>query len=270
MAEQRLDPRSLAERLDEVLPPGRWDTPPADEDPLVEVARRLSASSPAEPIAPEARARIRSQVLNAYRQQTPPGSRHPSQTASVTQWVGVGIAVLVVLVVGLIVSGVWPDTASPSLNVTEEPILTNTATPTSVGATPAPDTPTPVESTPEVLPPTASPLPTTIVVEGTVEAVDANTITVFGIAIEVEPDDPTLAEIQVGDHVRVEGEMVEMGNTIIIVAVSITITDIDTEIIIQPDVQPPGNQPGPPIVVPPGCKITGIGNNNPRLKCSER
>jgi hypothetical protein len=208
--------------------------------------------------------------LNAYRQQMPPGAHGPSQTASLTRWVGVGIVALVMLIVGLILARVLSDTAKPSSNVTEAPMLTDTATPTPVEATPAAVTPTPVGNAPEALSPTASPLPTAIVVEGTVESVDTTTITVFGIDIEVDPNDLMLAEIQVGDHVRVEGEMVGTGDTVIIVAVSITIIDVDTVTVDQPGAQQPSVQPGPPIVVPPGCKITGIGNNNPRLKCSDR
>jgi hypothetical protein len=101
-----------------------------------------------------------------------------------------------------------------------------------------------------------------------VEAVDANTITVFDMDIEIEPTNPILAEIQVGDHVRIVGEWMDSGDTTIIVGVSIVITERDAGAIDYSGAQSPTLQPGPPIVVPPGCKITGIGNNDPRLKCS--
>jgi hypothetical protein len=216
----------------------------SDEDPLVDMALQLSASPPPEPISPAAKARIRSQVLNAYRQQGTPSPHASFQVVSVKRWFAVGIAAMAVLIGALVLVREVSDTLKTSSNITTEPIPTDT------------------------VPPTASPLPTTLVIEGVVEAVDANTITVFDMDIEIEPTNPILAEIQVGDHVRIVGEWMDSGDTTIIVGVSIVITERDAGAIDYSGAQSPTLQPGPPIVVPPGCKITGIGNNDPRLKCS--
>jgi len=247
MAERRYDSRSLANRLDDVLPPGQSDMPPMDADPLVDAALRLSAASSPESITPEAKARIRSEVLQAYRQQILPRTRPYPRITAVTKWAIAGIAALVVVVVGLIY---FVGDNHKTSSVIEEPLLNPTATP-------------------EGVPPTATPLPAMIVVEGVVESISDNTITVFGMQVEVDPADPILADIEVGDHVRVEGELVVTGDTFIIMAVTITLNSGPAPTR-QSGVQPLELQPGPPIVVPPGCRITGIGDNNPRLKCSER
>lgn len=104
-----------------------------------------------------------------------------------------------------------------------------------------------------------------IIVEGPVEAININIITIFGTDIEVDINDPILTRIRIGDNIRVEGDLVVTGDTLIIVAVTIINIDIDLVVIGQPPAAP-----GFAFYVPPGCKITGIGNNNPHLKCSGR
>jgi hypothetical protein len=100
-----------------------------------------------------------------------------------------------------------------------------------------------------------------IVIEGPIEEIDVNIITIFDIDIEVDVNDPILRNIRIGDVIRVEGDMTGDGTTIVIVAVTIVIVDIDIVVV---------GAPSGPIFVPHGCKITGIGNNNPRLKCSNK
>ena len=248
MAKRRLNPRSLSERLDAALPPGRADWPTTDEDPLVDMALRLSVSPPPEPIEPEAKARIRSQVLRAYRQQAAPRMQASSHMVFVVRWATVGIAAVAVLVVGLILVRALPDILKSSSSITAEPILAET---------------------PESLPAVDNSLPTDIVIEGVVEAIRANSITVFGMDIGVDPTDSTLAKIRVGDRVRVEGELVDSGNTVVFVAVSITVVDRQFGAIDQSNGQPLKLQPGPPIVVPPGCEIAGLDDGKPRLECPE-
>ena len=102
-------------------------------------------------------------------------------------------------------------------------------------------------------------MPVTIVVEGPVEAINVNVITIFNINVEVEPEDPVLHEIHIGDHVRVEGNPRAMGDTIIIVAVNITIVNV---IVVE-------NNPDVIIVnpgVPSGCRIS----KNGKIKCSKK
>ena len=124
------------------------------------------------------------------------------------------------------------------------------------------------EATPEVTPdpeatPEATPeaepdddLPVTIVIEGPVEAININIITVYGFDIEVEPDDPILTQIQIGDNIHVEGNTRYDGNTIIIVVVNITIIQVDIF------VAPPSSGQG----IPSGCKVTKKG----KIKCTGR
>lgn len=102
----------------------------------------------------------------------------------------------------------------------------------------------------------------TIVIEGPVAAINTNIITIFDMDIEIAPNDPSLTWLKVGDTVRVEGGVRGAGNTIIVVAVTVVVIDVDI-MIVQPSGPPSGA-----IYVPPNCKITGIGNNNPHLKCS--
>ena len=93
-----------------------------------------------------------------------------------------------------------------------------------------------------------------IVIEGPVQAISVNYITIFDIDIEVDASDPILTQIRIGDTIRVEGESSFEGNTIIIVAVNITI--VQTTIIVV-------NNPGSGAVyipaLPPNCKRTKKG-----------
>lgn len=68
-------------------------------------------------------------------------------------------------------------------------------------------------------------LPITIIIEGPVEAIIGNIIVIFGINIELDPDDPILLTIQIGDILRIEGDTISEGDTIIIIAVIIVIID---------------------------------------------
>lgn len=89
-----------------------------------------------------------------------------------------------------------------------------------------------------------------IVIEGPVQAINVTSITIFDIDIEVNPADAVLTQIRIGDTVRVEGESSFEGNTIVIVAVNITIVQT-TLIVIQ------NYTPGViyvPAALPPNCK----------------
>ena len=84
--------------------------------------------------------------------------------------------------------------------------------------------------------------PVTIIVEGPVQAINANIITIFDIDIEVNVNDPILTVIQVGDVVHVEGDTVIGGNTVIIVAVTVVIVNVDVDVV-NVDVPAGGNPP---------------------------
>lgn len=92
------------------------------------------------------------------------------------------------------------ETATMPTEITTVPSATPTTIPT--------ETPGPT-STP---PPTETPLadhepqlPSVVVVEGVVEQLDGNIITIFGFDIEIPPDHPILNVVDVGDMLRIEG-----------------------------------------------------------------
>ncbi|MCA9906705.1 MAG: hypothetical protein KC547_22775, partial [Anaerolineae bacterium] len=79
-------------------------------------------------------------------------------------------------------------------------------------------TPEPTASPTPTLEPTPGPSPTptavtgggvVVVIEGPVEAINVNIITIYNINIVINADDPVLAIIQIGDLVRVEGQFVD-------------------------------------------------------------
>lgn len=123
-------------------------------------------------------------------------------------------------------------------------LLPATPTPTETPeATAEPDVETletaPVTEEPEVTA-EATNLPANIVIAGPVEAINGNIITVFDIDVQVDPDDPILAEIQVGDEVRIEGDSEEVDGAFVIVAVQITVFKAET---VVPNV--PAGPPAP-------------------------
>ncbi len=68
MSKQKYTPGSLAQRLDEVLPPDTLTQAETDNDPLIEAAAEL-ANAPRPALSTDAMARIQAQVLEAQRQQ---------------------------------------------------------------------------------------------------------------------------------------------------------------------------------------------------------
>ena len=125
------------------------------------------------------------------------------------------------------------------------------------------------EATPEVTPDVDdgddADLPITIVIEGPVEAININIVTIFDIDIEVDPDDPILNVIEIGDTIRVEGDTTGTGDTIIIVAINITIINVEIFSNDQGEVwRDSGNcSNGPPPWAPAhGWRRRCEGNNN--------
>jgi uncharacterized protein DUF5666 len=170
----------------------------------------------------------------------------------------------------LVVSGVNVDFSASNINISDLQVgvvvqITGTfangiiiAT-TIVVVNPAPEvTAAPTEeSTAEVTPsPTeAGGDDTLIVIEGPVQQINLNIITILNFNIQVAADDPILTQIQVGDNVRVEGHAVPQGNTIIIIVVNITIVNV---VIVNPGAGNPGQ--------PSNCRITPGGH----IKCTRR
>ena len=73
-----------------------------------------------------------------------------------------------------------------------------------------------------------------IVIEGPVESINVNIITIYSIQIELDDDDPVLTVIQIGDVIRVEGELHDDDDdgdtTIVLIAVNITFINIEVYI----------------------------------------
>ena len=78
-------------------------------------------------------------------------------------------------------------------------------------------------------------LPIIIVIEGPIQAINVNIITIYNINIEVSIDDPILIVIKVGDNVRVEGEIVGDDDDSTIVIIAVTIIIINVEVFINDD-----------------------------------
>lgn len=114
-------------------------------------------------------------------------------------------------------------TPSPTPEATAE--MTPEATPEATMEATAEATP---EATPEG---TAEPDDdddgVTIVIEGPVESININIITIYNINIELDENDPNLTIIQVGDMVRIEGDTRENNGTIIIIAINVIIINVD-------------------------------------------
>ena len=132
-------------------------------------------------------------------------------------------------IVAVIVSDVPILMATP--DASETPVITATATPEGTPlATP----------TPTITPTDDLGLGPIIVIEGPVEAININIITIYNINIVVSEDDPILAAIRIGDFIRVEGELDDPDDddaplvivdgtsiTVVIIAINITLVDID-------------------------------------------
>jgi len=91
------------------------------------------------------------------------------------------------------------STTAPTATNTVEPSATLTST-----ATPTPTASETATATPEL---TLTSQTVTTVIEGPVEAINGNVITIYGIDIEISDDDPMLDVIKVGDVIRVEGNI---------------------------------------------------------------
>lgn len=99
-------------------------------------------------------------------------------------------------------------------------------------------------------------LTTSVVMEGKVDQIEGNRLSVNGLAFQLDPANPLLAALRLGDNVRIEGAFQDNGGTLLLVPASIQIAR---------------NVPTPPPVVnvsnntaSSGATVTGNpgGNNN--------
>jgi hypothetical protein len=243
------DPNSLADYLDSVLPPGTDDVLSTGSDPLVEAAALL-ANTPKPALSPEALTRIQTQVLAAHGAHPLPKPASRPFAPRLPVLVG-GAAAVVMIVVVMLINGRTPGVVVPASTATSQPIALPTAASTlsptltimstetpflTVAATPAPPTSTATQAASETSLPdvpatfsvtlTPTELPVSLVLEGPVEAINGNVVTVYGVEVEFPPDAPILSVLQVGDRVRVEGGTVSST----IVAVNTTVENADVAV----------------------------------------
>lgn len=93
-----------------------------------------------------------------------------------------------------------------------------------------------------------------IVIVGPVVEINVNVITIYNFEIELDPEDPALTVIQVGDIVRIEGDIQGEGDTIIIVAVNIIFINVEVVIYDGEVWRDTGNCSNPP---PPWAPANG-------------
>jgi hypothetical protein len=98
-------------------------------------------------------------------------------------------------------------------------------------------------------------LPVTIIVEGPVQIINVNIITIYDIDIEVNVNDPILSVLQIGDVVRVEGDTIINADTLVVVAISIVVINVDVVVNVDGVVwRDQGNCSNPP---PPWAPANG-------------
>lgn len=178
-----------------------------------------------------------------------------------------------------------PSTAAPSPALTEtaSPAFTDTAT-----AVPATET-TPTLAPSSTALPTATQLPTIVpptptattivnlIIEGPVEAINGNIVTIYGFDVTFDPNDPILLVLQIGDWILVNGNIAEtIDNTVTITSVEAESADSNIAIsedgaTIWRDSGNCGNPPPPWAPAHgwrarcenPGSSASNAGNNNP-------
>jgi hypothetical protein len=120
----------------------------------------------------------------------------------------------------------WTTTYTITPSPTSSPTIAVTYTPTASATIQLTNTPTTTQ-TPLVVTTTTTPsIQATsapiIVIEGNIERIEGNTITIYGIPITLDSDDNILTVIQVGDTIRIEGDYV---NNVLVVIQIVILTD---------------------------------------------
>jgi hypothetical protein len=221
-----------------------------------QIINRL-ANAPQSDLSPDAFDAIRSRILDGM--DSLPGENNPprmGRTAPTSVPIMAAIAAVFIVVIGVSVllfnQPEIPITSTPipitmptsTLVIPSATFVPPTATPveitvTSPTATPplaatvTPTTPVPVQITPPQVTPEISLTPTlesVIIVEGPVEAITANVVTIYGIDITLDPDDPLLNVIVVGDVLHVEANY-DATTTVII---AVTVEPVSNEVNVNP------------------------------------
>jgi hypothetical protein len=203
-------------------------------DPQEQVVINRLTNAPQPSLEPDAFEAIRVQMLAAMDvPQLPPKSLKPGQQLwSHTPIIAV-VAVTIALVssIAIYISNSSGVKSAPTVAPTFVPTLTiipsTQAIPTDAAIPTLSLIPEIIgETTPEV---TATLAPV-IVVEGPVQAINGAVITIFGVDITLNADDPILAVLQVGDVVHIEADYAADTTTI----VAVTVEPISNEVNVNP------------------------------------
>ncbi|MEZ4670783.1 MAG: hypothetical protein R3E39_23000 [Anaerolineae bacterium] len=180
---------------------------------LVERLRR----APQPELNPSAFEAIRLRVLDAV--DTPPIPAPRPALPVTTIVVAASVVVIVAALFVVFTQRNTPTTEIPTPSAA--PTATLTLSPT---ASPTP-TITPSPTSIATLVPSATPdgtaaVDTVMIIEGQVEAIDGDIVTIFGVEVQILPDDPLLESIHIGDVIRVEGSTTTSGSGVIVIASS--------------------------------------------------
>ncbi|MEO8612372.1 MAG: hypothetical protein ABI690_31040 [Chloroflexota bacterium] len=199
-------------------------------------------NAPQPSLNPDAFEAIRARMLDAMDM---PAPQQPHSPISGRQWLSHPPVIAAIIVSVLIVSSAIilltnqnaqppTPTSIPTIVPTFTLIPPTSQIPTeTMTSIPTPSlVPEVTESTTPEVTATIGPV---IVVEGPVEAINDNVITIYGVDITINPDDPILATIQVGDVLHVEADYATNTTTIVAVTVEpVTATPAGNEVNVNP------------------------------------
>jgi hypothetical protein len=251
MTEIHYDPNSLADRLDQLLPPGQPDRISSDGDPLIEAAARLAAA-PRPALSPAALARIQAQAVQAR-----PLPRRAPVRLPTSGRLALVAAVAVIVTAGAVFAAQQINTmlTAPTPTAPVTPLLTPTWTPSPTASLTVTPTQTPTATiletaTPEALlnvpaspavavtptlgePLTLTPLPPALIIEGPIQVINGATIVVYDMTVQLNPNDPILSALQIGDVVRIEGDTAVNADSVIVAATSVV--TVNVEVVVNED-----------------------------------
>jgi hypothetical protein len=216
MTDPQYTPDSLADELDKLLS-SHAPQASSEDDPLMQMAARLR-NAPQPAMSPQAMSRIRRQILQAHQQQVGPPRR---QIPRWTQW-ATAISAVVALTLVVLSITIHQSPISATLPLSPAPTLRTSVPEVNPLAPTSPPQPTDIVATPS-----DSPMPeatesflTTITIQGPIEAINGNVITIYGIDLEIDPKNPLLETLRVGDIVQIEGDASQTTASIVVLTPS--------------------------------------------------
>lgn len=235
---------------------------------------RLSHAPQAD-LPAEAFENIRQQLWEEVDKLSSPTPNEASSTLSV-KWIVLAIvAILIAMIIGIFVLQALSEDENDLATAIQTIVPSETVPNADTEATEDADTSItdmPIEVTEDVsaASPTAqaSDLSETahIIIEGSIQSMGIDSIQIFDTEIQVDPANPILMEIRIGDTIRVEGDISIEDNLIMIVAINITVIN-STIIEVQ---SPTTNQPTGGGGLPSNCRRTPKGKVTCRGRSSRR